>query len=164
MGYRMEIPEGEYLSGVAEVTEKLQGFIDELEEAGSQGLVDAALYILGEAAQRAPMDTGNLRGSGYVTVEGQQVAEYEQPLIAKEDAHRGVAPPPGKLVITGPIPGEATHAEIGFIAPYAAAQHEQVHYTHKEGRSKYLESVLVDEQDRILNTIAGKMQEVIDGA
>lgn len=150
MGYRENIPEGKYLSGLDTATEKLQGLVEGMREAGGQGLADAALYILGEAVERAPVDTGNLRGSGYVELDGQRIA-------------RGTKG--GDCVVTGSVPGEATHAKIGFDAPYAADQHEQVHLNHpRGGRAKYLESVLVEEQGRILNTVAGKMREVMDDA
>lgn len=144
MGYREKIPKGQYLSGLSEVTAKLQSTIDEMKQGAAQGLADAALYILGESVQRAPVDTGNLRGSGYVDLDGQRFAA-------------GTGPDPG-IAILGQAPDEASSAEIGFAANYAADQHEQVHLSHpRGGQAKYLESVLIEEPERIINTIAGRM-------
>lgn len=144
MGYREKIPKGQYLSGVDEARQKLQSAIDEMKQGAAQGLADAALYILGESVQRAPVDTGNLRGSGYVDLDGQRIAQ-------------GTGPSPG-IHVVGQVPGEASTAEIGFSANYAADQHEQVHLSHpRGGQAKYLESVLAEEPERIINTIAGRM-------
>lgn len=149
MGYRIEIPKDEYLRGLDQATEKLQALVDDIISAGAQGLADASLYILGEAVKRAPVDTGNLRGSGYVELDGQRVAKGTEG---------------GSCTLTGAVPEDAARAEIGFNAKYAADQHEQVHYTHpRGGQSKYLESVLVEEQSRILTTITGRVDEVMGG-
>lgn len=75
MGHRTKIAEGQYLHGLDEAAEKLQTLVDAMAGASAQGLSDASLFILGEAAKRAPVDTGNLRGSGYVELDGQQVAK-----------------------------------------------------------------------------------------
>lgn len=149
MGYRMNIPSGEYLAGLEEATQGLQEFVDNMESGGAQGLADAALYILGEAVQRAPVDNGDLRGSGYATLDGKPYA-------------RGTGPERG-TVVTGPVPEIATLAEVGFSEKYAADQHEQVAYNHpRGGEAKYLESVVVESTDRILRTIAGKMWEEVE--
>lgn len=149
MGYRMNIPSGEYLAGLEEATQGLQEFVDNMESGGAQGLADIALYILGEAVQRAPVDNGDLRGSGYVTLDGVPYA-------------RGTGPEPG-IVVTGSVPEIATLAEVGFSEKYAADQHEQVAYSHpRGGEAKYLESVVVESTDRILRTIAGKMWEEVE--
>ena len=149
MGYRKNIPKDEYLAGLGAATNKLQDFVDNLVSASAQGLADTALYILGESVERAPVDTGDLRGSGYVKLDGQPYASGSSS---------------GTAIIKGSVPEEATRAEIGFSAPYAADQHEQVAYSHpRGGRSKYLESVIVDEQgnlqaklvDGILQAMAG---------
>ncbi|WP_050697724.1 hypothetical protein [Anaeromassilibacillus senegalensis] len=149
MGYRMNIPSGEYLAGLEEATQGLQEFVDNMESGGAQGLADIALYILGEAVQRAPVDNGDLRGSGYVTLDGAPYA-------------KGVGPEPG-TVITGPVPEIATLAEVGFSEKYAADQHEQTGYSHREGRSKYLESVIVDDQGELQRILIERLLRVMGG-
>ena len=149
MGHRTKIAEGQYLHGLDEAAEKLQTLVDAMAGASAQGLSDASLFILGDAAKRAPVDTGNLRGSGYVELDGQQVAKGAEG---------------GGCTLTGAGPEDAAHAEIGFNAKYAADQHEQVHLSHpRGGQAKYLESVLVEEQERILATITGRVEEAMGG-
>ncbi|MFR1477658.1 MAG: hypothetical protein ACLSB9_19240 [Hydrogeniiclostridium mannosilyticum] len=97
MGHRTKIAEGQYLHGL-DAAEKLQTLVDAMAGASAQGLSDASLFILGEAAKRAPVDTGNLRGSGYVELDGQQVAK---------GAEGGAAPSPAPGPKTRPTPRSA---------------------------------------------------------
>lgn len=149
MGYRKNIPEDEYLSGLGAATNKLQDFVDNLVSASAQGLADTALYILGEAVERAPVDTGDLRGSGYVKLDGQSYATGSKS---------------GTAAIVGTVPDEATRAEIGFSAPYAADQHEQVAYSHpRGGEAKYLESVIADDQGNLQAKLVEGILRVMNG-
>lgn len=150
MGRRTSIPEGEYLAGLSDALKRLQESVDGMVSGSAQGLADTALYVLGEAAPRAPVDTGDLRGSGYVELDGQP--------FAHGDAS-------GAALAVGGVPEEATRAEIGFASRYAADQHEQVAYDHpRGGEAKYLESVLVEEGERILHLIAAGAEEGMDNA
>lgn len=150
MGYRMDIPDDEYLAGLSDIMKWLQEDIDGMVSGSAQGLADAAFYILGESVPRAPVDTGDLRGSGYVKLDGQPYASGSSS---------------GTVAIVGNMPEEATRAEIGFSAPYAADQHEQVAYSHpRGGESKYLESVLVENSERILQLIASGVEEGMENA
>lgn len=149
MGHRIKIPKEEYLRGLDKATEKLQALVDDITGAGAQGLANASLYILGEAVKRAPVDTGNLRGSGYVELDGQRVAKGTEG---------------GSCTLTGAVPEDATHAEIGFNAKYAADQHEQVRYTHpRGGQAKYLESVMVDGQGELLEIFSKRIRLAMGG-
>lgn len=150
MGHRVDIPADEYLAGLSDVLKELQDSVDGLISGSAQGLADAALYVLGESALRAPVDTGDLRGSGYVELDGQT--------FARGDAS-------GAALVVGGAPEEATRAEIGFASKYAANQHEHVEYDHpRGGEAKYLESVLVEESERILGLIAAGAEEGMDNA
>ncbi len=162
MGKRIEIPEDKYLTGLKEANERLQEAIDQLERGSAQGLANAAFRIATEAQQRAPVETGDLRGSVFVDLDGDQYA------MGSEN---------GKSVeITGKVPEGATKALIGFNCPYAADQHEHTEYSHpsmerirkmrsggatdlsfmgsENGQAKYLESVLVEQSDTLLQIIA----------
>lgn len=141
MGHRMDIPSGEYLAGLEEATRGLQELIDGMAAGSAQGLADAAVAILQEAVARAPVQTGALRESGYVELNGQPYA-------------KGAGPSPG-VTITGSAPAEATHAKIGFSAGHAAGQHEQVAREHPGGgEPKYLERAVEGNRDEIARTIA----------
>ncbi len=109
-----------YLSGLEEIIQNIQDEVDKLEEKSVEGLHKALAYVKDEASKRAPVDTGDLRGSGDVQIEGEV-------------------------------------GTVSFNTPYAAAQHEHVEYNHPlGGQAKYLESVLVEDKDKILHMIAGE--------
>ena len=140
MAKRQNIPESEYLKGLNEVTENIQEAVDNLEHGSVVGLANALLYIATESQQRAPIYTGDLRGSVEVKIDGEQYAHGEKS---------------GGVTITSTLPDTATKGEVSYNTKYAANQHEHTEYDHpKGGQAKYLESVLVEEKDRILKLIA----------
>jgi len=49
---------------------------------------------------------------------------------------------------------EGNEAMVSYNTPYAARQHEEVGWQHKEGQAKYLESALLDNQAKISELIA----------
>lgn len=120
--------------GLQEVSDNLNKEIAKIRARTRRGLVKAAYHIAGRAAERAPVDSGDLRGSVRVrknTINGEIVPET------------AVAGLPNDLVVV-------------FEEKYAATQHEHVEFDHpKGGEAKYLENTLVDEQDRLLQIIGG---------
>lgn len=137
---RKNIPESKYLKGLNEAVENIQEAVDNLEHGSVVGLANALLYIATESQQRAPVDTGDLRGSVEVKIDGEQYAHGEKS---------------GGITITSTLPDTATKGEASYNTKYAANQHEHTEYDHpKGGQAKYLESVLVEEKDRILKLIA----------
>lgn len=53
------------LEGQRQVEDNLRKAIQQIEGRTEPGLFEAALFVEGEAVRNAPIDTGNLRGSGY---------------------------------------------------------------------------------------------------
>ena len=51
-----------------QIAKGLESRLEDIKNGSEQGLRDAAHFVLGEARQRAPIDTGDLRRSGYVKV------------------------------------------------------------------------------------------------
>lgn len=140
MAKRQQISNDNYLSGIKEIADNIQDAIDRLKYQSSKGLADALLFIGKESQNRAPVDTGDLRGSLYVEINGVKIAQ----------GNKG-----GGITETGTIPDNAVTGCVGYAAEYAADQHEHTEYEHKNGQAKYLESVLVENQGRILHLIAG---------
>ncbi len=145
MAKRQNIPESKYLKGLNEAVENIQEAVDNLEHGSVVGLANALLYIATESQQRAPIDTGDLRGNVEVKIDGEQYAHGEKS---------------GGLTVNGSIPKNAdidrVVGEVSYNTKYAANQHEHTEYDHpRGGQAKYLESVLVEEKDRILKLIAG---------
>lgn len=151
MGHRIDIPPGEYLKGLDTVIGNIQAAVDKLDHGSTVGLADALLFVAGESQQRAPKDTGDLRGSVEVKLDDEVYAHGVSSKTADS------------VVITGDLPETAYKGEVSYNTKYAAAQHEQTAYSHENGQAKYLESVLVEHQDRILNLIAGGVADELEG-
>lgn len=139
MAKRRNIPKSEYLKGLNEAVDNIQEAVDNLEHGSVVGLANALLYIATESQQRAPVDTGDLRGSVEVKIDGEQYAHGEKS---------------GGVTITSTLPDTATKGEVSYNTKYAANQHEHTEYQHENGQAKYLESVLIEQKDRILKLIA----------
>ena len=144
MAERQNIREGEYLKGLNDVAGNIQEAVDNMIDGSVRGLADALMYVASESQQRAPVDTGDLRGSVEVKIDGSVYARGQNG---------------GGLAINGSIPQADTDrvvGEVSYNTKYAANQHEHTEYSHpKGGQAKYLESVLVEKKDEILNLIAG---------
>lgn len=111
------------------------------------GLYRSAEDMVGEAARRAPVEEGTLRGSGAVAliVNGSRFegagALGEATAAARAAAASGL---PVRL-----------EAEVSFNTVYAARQHEETSWQHpKGGRAKYLESVLAERHGRYTAVIS----------
>lgn len=142
----VKIPKEELLRGLEEIEENLQNAVAEMKTTSRDGVIDAALFIATEAQKRAPIESGDLKNSAHVDLNGEVYASGEG------------------LEMCGKIPDIIAEVTIGFSAPYAAAQHEHTEFDHPlGGQAKYLESVLVENNARILAAIAGKMSELFGG-
>lgn len=161
MSVKITFDDGEYLKGLDEITEKLQEGIEKLNKKNSRGFVDALMFVASESQQRAPVDTGDLRGSIQVEINGEIYAEGEKiDSDGSENEKERVKIPNREIKVVGALPEHATTGVVSFNTKYAATQHEQINYDHpRGGQAKYLESVLVEEQDRLLQLIAnGKVE------
>lgn len=162
MGVKINFAEGEYLKGLDDIVKKLQSGVDKLNKKNSQGFTDALMFVASESQQRAPVDTGDLRGSVKVEINGETYAEGEKVNNdSSENKKQKVKIPNREINIIGALPEHATKGSVSFNTKYAAQQHEQINYNHPNGgQAKYLESVLIENQDRILQLIAnGKVDE-----
>jgi hypothetical protein len=143
MAKEVNIPGGQYLKGLDTVVENIQAVVDKLAAKSTKGLADALLFVGTESQQRAPVDTGDLRGSLQVTLDGSPIA---------------VGIKGSGITAVTPIPDKAIKGEISYNTKYAARQHEHIEYDHpRGGQAKYLESVLVENSDRILKLMADGM-------
>lgn len=142
----MEYRTSQSLSGCKDAADSLQALVDSMQSGGTEGLAEVSLELLNEAVQRAPETPEGLRSSGYVELDG-------TPFV------RGVESGPG-VVTTGMVPENATQAEIGFHALSAAGSHEQA----GGNGAKFLESVMVENTDQILRTIAENVWKEVDDA
>jgi len=113
------------LDGDTQMVAKLKGTRDRIQQAVAAGVYQAANAVMTNAKQRAPLDTGVLRASGYVTLPQ-------------------VGPRPRCEVGFG-----------GAASAYALIQHERTEYHHEVGEAKYLEKAFNDVDCRtiIINVV-----------
>ena len=165
------------LKGINEITKKLNKAVAQLKISSSKGLKAAALYIADEAVKRTPIESSDLRNSVYVDLDGIRIASGEEEVRQQRSGQNNVAG------ISAGIGSSFKMAEVGFASKYAAKQHEDLSLRHDRtdgytipeinertgkpnkhagksvnkipgGQAKFLESVLVENQDRILRHIA----------
>lgn len=137
----------DFESAMRAIQSKLDVKVDDATEAVAQAVADCAFDCLDRAVQRAPIESGDLRNSGNVQINGGMYAKGR-----KE----------GGAEIVGTVsPAPRIVAKIGFYLPYAHRQHEDLNYRHDRtdgyrradgttvnmvagGQAKYLESVIVE--------------------
>ena len=141
MAERKHIGSGSYLQGLNDVIDALQTAVGNMEKKTSHGLADALLYVGTESQNKAPVESGDLRGSLEITIDSEPYANGN---------------PGGGIDIIRDVPDNALKGMISYNTPYAANQHEHTEYDHPMGgQAKYLESVLVNDGARIIKLIAG---------
>jgi hypothetical protein len=97
-----------------------------------------------------PHDKGDLENSGTAAVNGTDVAKSNRDGTLSE-----MGKPPAA------IPGSKIVGEVGYNKPYAARQHEELSYQHKDGRqAKYLENPLKEFTQQFVQNIADAVKKV----
>lgn len=148
MEIKINFSEDEYLSEFNDIVNKIQSEVDKMLVKSTKGLADALLFVATESQQRAPVDKGDLRGSVKVNIDSNT---YIKGWSSDDGKSCGVE-------VVGTLPEKAKKGSVSFNTEYAAQQHEQINYKHENGQAKYLESVIIENQDRILNCIADKIR------
>lgn len=64
------VPDGQYLKGLADVTTQIGQLMAKQQDLTEEGMREVVTDIRQRAADRAPKDTGTLRGTAYETVAG----------------------------------------------------------------------------------------------
>jgi len=132
------------IDGLAEVEAKLNKEIENIKGDTTEGIQDVALDLLRRSVKLAPVDTGDLRGSGSVDFGNRTIAEGTEDGGIQE-----------KSRIQQPI--DNPMATIGFGVPYAARQHEELEYDHpRGGQAKYLEQPMKEQSDNYVKHIRDK--------
>ncbi len=162
MSKRVHISNKDYLKGLKEVTANIQAATDRLEKKSVRGLADALMFVGTESQKRAPVETGDLRGSLEISIDETVLAKgIESDLPEEERKRMRKEGTPGSEVGLGlqklsDAPEKGSVGKVTYGSVYAANQHEHTEYDHPMGgQAKYLESVLVENSSRILKLIAG---------
>jgi len=131
------------IEGLQQAQQRLNRELAKIKVGVREGLLLVGLDCLGKSVPDAPVDKGDLRGSGYL--------DYGGTLIARGQKD-------GSTVRKGrPHANCPDVAEIGFGTPYAVRQHEELQWRHpKGGKAKYLEDVVKNNTDRWVRMIYDK--------
>lgn len=115
------------IDGLKELEKNFTKLLEQSSKANGKAMTDIALDLLGKAINLAPVDLGDLRGSG--------TAKVGRRIVAKGTTDGNV-----QVIGTGEEQENVSVAYIGFEEPYAIRQHEHTEYKHpKGGEAKYLE-------------------------
>ena len=135
------------VEGIDNVIRNINRQIGKMKEVSVKGVEDVGLDLLGKAVRDAPVDTGDLRGSG--------TAAFGDNVIAEGDED-------GNIDIVGTASRKAKpEVTVGFGVPYAHRQHEDLEYHHpRGGKAKYLEDPLKQNAKQYVRHIAEKVREV----
>jgi hypothetical protein len=128
-GPRRTIATGIELSGTEELTKALSVFGELAKEMLGKALYREAEYIMSDAKQLCPVDTGNLRASGHVT----------QPEVTGESVS----------VVLG---------FGGPAVKYALPVHERLDVHHPNGQAKYLEQPMLAAAKNLESRLASYMR------
>lgn len=126
------------------IQEKLDRIAEEVPRATLEALEEVATDCISRSVARAPVDKGDLRGTGFVDINGQQVA------MGRDDKSGGID-------ITG-SPGQpqdgTNEALIGFSSEYAFVQHEHMEFNHPQGgQAKFLELTIHEQKEAWLELL-----------
>lgn len=134
------------VKGVDKVLRNLNKVAKAVVEGAQRGVEDVALDLLGKAAFDAPVDQGDLRGSGYVDVGATRIAETDKQGNVMSMGRAGKT--------TEPV------AKVGFGERYAYIQHENREFRHpRGGKAGYLMDNLRANEKRYKRHIEKKATE-----
>ncbi|MDE7280339.1 MAG: hypothetical protein K2N36_01175, partial [Ruminiclostridium sp.] len=77
------------VKGIAEITKKINKAVANMKRTSSRGLASAAVYIANKAVQRVPIESGDLKNSVYIVLDGMRVARGEKELTTASNADIG---------------------------------------------------------------------------
>lgn len=136
------------VSGLENIQRNLNQRLRKVKKVTREGMTDVVLDGLSKSVQKAPVDMGDLRGSGYAKINNVIIATGTNGGIQTH----GQAPEETKLV-----------GEIGFNTPYALIQHENLEFQHSNGgEAKYLEKTVSQNANKWLTHIASRAREIVD--
>jgi hypothetical protein len=141
------------LAGLKKVQANFDKALKEVQGYTAEALTDVVLDLCGKAVLLAPVETGDLRGSGK--------AEIDKVLIATGNGD-------GSLSVVGDGVEmvklrEHVSGTVSFSTPYAVRQHEELEYNHPQGgQAKYLEQPFKENTPRYIKHLADSVKKAVD--
>ena len=131
----------------------------EMQGAALEGMIQGANLILQNAVQDTPVDTGALRYSGRVILNGMQVAR------GKKNKYKNVGIKTTEREINYAKKAKnGAKLFVSFDTPYAIKQHEELGYNHpKGGKAKYLEDAFNANESEVIQLIKEAVEQAMSG-
>lgn len=140
------------MKGLSTVLANLNREIKKIELHTKEGLTEAALVVKADAVRNAPIDLGNLRGSGFIMVTDSP-PDNSVPQFTGDGAGRLAASHTAALGQARSIVGKKKNGFVGivgFSAYYATFVHEMPsYYNFNSGGNKFLQKALMKNQKRV---------------
>jgi hypothetical protein len=138
---------GEYF-GLKKIQAMFDKKLKDIQGATKEAFTDVILDLTGKAVLLAPVETGDLRGSGKAEINNVTIA------TGKED---------GSIEVTGEAPiAERYEGTVSFGTPYAHYQHEGMEFHHPQGgQAKYLEHPFTINQDKYINHLRDSVKKEV---
>lgn len=122
------------LKGIRKLERNLQRKLKDIDQATTEGLVDAGNHLLGLSQPLVPVDTGRLKASGAV------IKNSSNQVFVSYEAHN-------------PVNGY----------DYALIQHEDLAFYHADGtQAKFLEQPFRENINGLVDIIAGDIKRGVD--
>jgi hypothetical protein len=137
------------LEGLKEVQAAFDKKLKQIQGYTKEAITDVTLDLTGKAVLLAPVDTGDLRGSGQGIINKTVVAEGNKD---GSISHKGKPPQ-----------AEVYNGMVTFTAKYAVRQHEEMEYNHPQGgQAKYLEQPFKENTDKYIKHLADSVKKAVE--
>lgn len=135
--------------GIEDVNRAFDEKIKKVKRYTAKAMTDVTLDLLGKAVERAPVDTGDLRGSGYANINNTTVAKGTKDGVTLI----------GSALATD---SDEVVGEVGFTAEYALVQHEDLSFNHPQGgQAKYLEQPFDRNTDKYIKYLEDSVDNAV---
>lgn len=144
------------LKGLSNVLRNLNKEIDAIQLHTKEGLTEASLVVKYDSVKGTPIDMGNLRGSAFILVTGEEpdnkMPTFNGDESAKMSSDHSLAIGEGRAIVNK-YKWRLTGI-VGYTAFYALFVHEMpAHYNFNQGSNKFLQKALLKNKDRILRIL-----------
>lgn len=140
------------LETLRDLEKRFDAMLRGVELRSPRALTDVGLDLLRRAVKLAPIEWGDLKSSGHLVVNGQEVARGTK----RGGVQRVGSPGDGR--------GGRHTAEVAFEESYAIIQHEEIDFDHpRGGQAKYLEDPFAENIDRYIQHIRDAYSREIGG-
>ena len=153
--------------GLVKVTANLNKEVGKIKKITVKNMLTAGLLVKGKALRKIPVDTANLKSSGYV-IWGMRKTNIDSPIPDFNVSSFGelgskkrfntlqkLRSDHNEVIAREKKSSKEPFATIGFTAFYALFVHEDLTARHKVGQAKFLEQALLENKPQILSILRG---------